>query len=758
MFEFFFKYPPAIFSKGKLALMTPWPLWLLLALIAAAGAALFWNMRERRAADGKHALPMVRSTAIWLMQTALIALLLLMIWHPAISVARLRPQQNVVAVLVDHSRSMGLAEDGKTRLQSAEDLLNGQLLPELNSKFQVRLYDFGRDAARIDQARDLKADDNATRIGDSLKHIASEAGSMPLGAIVLLTDGGDNTGGVDRETIAQLRQLRVPVHTIGFGPDHFAKDLEIEDVAVPARALPNSKVSARVAFRQHGYPGAKAKLIVHENGKAIAQQEINLKPDAEQSESVMFNSGAAGAHSFSIGIEPLAGEENLQNNAMVRLVNVIEKPMRILYFEGEPRWDFKFIRRALIDTDDQTIELITILRTTQNKTYTQTTGTGAIDRRGIEDGFPTKPEDLFAYDGLIIGSVEASYFTPAQQQMIRDFADKRGGGVLFTAGRYALNDGGWSNTPMAEMMPLRLSTDKTFARNFADVSLTEQGRESPICRLEEGRDANLARWKKMPQVANYATMGAPKPGAVVLMNVNEPGHRPTPLLAIENYGHGRTAILATEGTWRWKMLQDHADTTDFTFWKQLMRWLVTETPGPVTTSTPHQVLSDEMRVPIRAVVRDKTFEPVAGATVQASITRPDGGSSIVELKPDPLEPGAYTAEYTADRAGAYVAEVTAQQDKTELGRDTMTFRREDGVAENFGAAQNKDLLEKLSADTNGNYYTPSKAKRLGDEIAVSEGGITAHDNLDLWDMPILFLLVLLIRGGEWLLRRRWGVV
>ncbi len=118
----------------------------------------------------------------------------------------------------------------------------------------------------------------------------------------------------------------------------------------------------------------------------------------------------------------------------------------------------------------------------------------------------------------------------------------------------------------------------------------------------------------MPEIANYAAMGAPKPGAVVLMNVAEPGqHRPTPLLAIENYGLGRTAILATEGTWRWKMLQDHTDRRDFMFWKQLMRWLVTETPGQVTASTPHQVLSDDTHVPLRAVVRDKTYDVVPGA-------------------------------------------------------------------------------------------------------------------------------------------------
>src|SRR5579863_10043388 len=284
MFEFLFKYPPAIFEKGKFVLLSGMPIWLLLVLIAAVGGGLFWNIRRRHSA-----LNPTRTTIIWLVETALIALLLFMLWHPAVSVARLRPQQNVVAVLVDHSRSMGIADNGKTRLQDAEDVLNNQLLHDLDQRFQVRLYEFGRDAVRVDQARNLAADDNATRIGDSLKHIASEAGTMPLGAIVLLTDGGDNTGGIDRDTIAQLRQLHVPVDTIGFGPDHFNKDIEIVDVSTPARALPQSKLSARVAIRQHGYAGARVKLIVRENDHPIAQQAVVLKPDAEQSETILFN-------------------------------------------------------------------------------------------------------------------------------------------------------------------------------------------------------------------------------------------------------------------------------------------------------------------------------------------------------------------------------------------------------------------------------------------------------------------------------------
>jgi uncharacterized membrane protein len=751
MFELLFKYPPAIFAKGKLVLLASWPVWSLILLILLAAGGVFWFLRERRGA-----LSVPRLIGIGIGQTAMIAIVLFMLWHPAISVARLRPQQNVIAVLVDNSRSMGLVDtgsgDGKSRLQSAEDVLNNDLLPELSKKFQIRLYSFGHDASRIDQAKNLVANDTATRIGDSLKHIAAEASTMPLGAVVLLTDGGDNTGGVDRETLAQVRQLHLPIHTVGFGPDHFAKDIEIVDADIPARVLANSRVSAHVNFRQHGFDGQKVNLMVRENGHPLAKQEITLKTDPDQSETIMFNSGPAGAHSFQVGIDPVAGEQNTQNNEVVRLVNVTQKKLRILYFEGEPKWEYKFIRRAM--EDDKAIDLVSMVRTTENKTYRQ----GISNPKELEGGFPDKPEDLFVYDGLIIGSEEASYFSPVQQAAIRDFADRRGGGVLFLAGRFAFSDGGYANTPMAEMMPLRLAPEKTFSRNFADVTLTEAGKASPILRLEDSPEANEARWKKMPKVANYAVMGSPKPGAVVLMNVGEPGKRTSPLLAIENYGHGRTAVLASSGTWRWKMLQDHTDMTHVTFWQQLLRWLVTETPGQVSASIPHQMLNDDGQVHLRTVVRDKAYQTVAGATVEATINRPDGQTDVLTLKPDPMEPGAYEGDYSADKTGAYVAEVVAHDDKLEVGRDTLTFRREDGVAENFNAAQNKDLLTRLAADTGGNYYTAANAKKLGDEIAVSEAGISGHDSLDIWDMPALFLLLILIRAAEWLLRRKWGVV
>ena len=271
-------------------------------------------------------------------------------------------------------------------------------------------------------------------------------------------------------------------------------------------------------------------------------------------------------------------------------------------------------------------------------------------------------------------------------------------------------------------------------------------------RATRSAGSTCRRW---PTTRKWAT---PKPGATVLLESTPAGKGRFPLLVTENYGRGRTVLFATEGSWRWKMWLDHSDKTHATFWQQIFRYLVTDTPGQVTATTPRQVLSDDTRVPIRVEVRDKQFQPVTNAKVQARFLGPDGSTATMELAPVPLEEGVYGGEWTAEKPGSYVAEIIAGREQEEIGRDVLAFRREDGVAESFHTSQNRELLEKLSQQTGGRYYTPSEASKLSDEISYSEAGITARETRDLWDMPILFLLALCIRAAEWLLRRKWGVV
>ena len=290
MFEFLFKYPPAVYSRGRYVLLTPLPVWLLAILVLIAAGFLFWQVRRHG-----DQLPRARATGIWGLQTALVALLLFLLWHPAISVATLRPQQNIVAVLLDASRSMGIAEDGRSRFEEASRLLKGGLLDALGRKFQVRTYRFGADLKRVEGDQLFAPPDiGVTRIAQSLQGIAAESASLPFGAVVLLTDGAENAGGIDFETIQRLRQSHIPIHTVGFGKERLKRDIEVEDLSVPQRALAGSRLEARVALQQVGLNGEKVRVSIRDGSNVLASQEVELKKES-QSVPLVFNAGLAGA-------------------------------------------------------------------------------------------------------------------------------------------------------------------------------------------------------------------------------------------------------------------------------------------------------------------------------------------------------------------------------------------------------------------------------------------------------------------------------
>jgi uncharacterized membrane protein len=775
MFEFFLKYPRSVYAHGQFALLGAWPKWMLVLLILAAAAGLGWLIHSRLA----RAAPVIRgwrAWVIWGFETLTAALLLVLLWQPAITVAELKPQQNIIAVLVDDSRSMAISEDGVTRQVQAVRALQNGVLASLNRSFQTRLYRVDDVPARIDNLKDLKPDAPATRIGDSLKQLIDETSDLPIGAVVLLSDGADNSGGIGADAISALRARRIPVHTVGFGRERAAHDVEMDDAVIAPRALAESRIAARITLHQRGYAGARINLTVRDasggqaagQGKVLASRTISLGPDGNlQTETLMFNIGSAGAKTLQIAAGPLPGEENTANNTLTRVVNVGSEPRRILYIEGEPRWEYKFIRQA--EEDDRMVQIASVVRTSENKIYRQ----GISDPQELAGGFPSRPEDLFVYQGLIIGSVEAGYFAPAQQELIREFVDRRGGGLLLLGGQFALADGGWNTSNLTGLLPATLPTqtgtfhreaDPRSATTHATAELAPAGVDSIITRLLDDPSANAAKWKKLPYLMDYENPGTPKPGAAVLANTITPEGRKLPLLITENFGHGRTAIMATGGTWRWQMSSPLGDTAHDLFWQQLLRWLVSETPGPVAASVPAQLLLDNGAVTITAEVRDRQYNPAPDAKVEAHILGPSGVSALVEMAPVPDSPGQFQAAWSAPASGSYLTEVTAQRADPgagtvkELGRDVLTFQRMDGVAENFHTEQNRDLLERLAAQTGGQYWKPADLGQLAGAIPFSEAGVTARETKDLWDLPLVFLVLLLLRFSEWWLRRQWGIV
>lgn len=748
MFEFLFKYPPSVYRKGEFLFASGLPVWLLVVAAVAAAAGIRWYMQR-----GHVRLSEPKQWILWGLQSTMMALALLMVWQPGLAVRSLKSEQNVVSILLDLSRSMTLGEGEQSRLQQAVAALDDGVIEGLRERFSVRFYGFSGDVFRLESLEELPAPGDATHIGDAVASVMRESAAAPLGAVIVVSDGSDNSGSFSRELMAEIRASRVPIHTVGVGRTVIPGDIELSNVDVAARSLPKSRVTARATI-QHAGEGGETRLTVRDGTTILAAKNITLRRGEQvQAEWIDFPAGDPGIRDLRFSLDPLPDEEIQGNNYLRRVMDVPRGRKKVLYVEGEPRWEYKFIRRAM--TKDASVRLVTLLRTSTNKYYRQ----GVETPEELADGFPNSAEELFAYDGLIIGSFEAAFFTPEQQRLIRDFVGKRGGTLLMLGGRNGLADGGWGASQVAEALPVELAVESanTFFREKAKVSLTVQGREALITRLAGEAQENTKLWSELPDLADYQELGELKPAAVTLLNVSYAG-REAPLLVWQNYGRGKTMILATGGTWRWKMGLPHEDQRHHTFWRQLLRALSADSPGTVTISSDRSLYADDPRMRLRAEVRTKEFDAANNAIVTVSVTADDGSVSTVEMYPSTEEEGIYLAEVTATKTGAYRIEAQAFLGDDSLGAAVLHVRREDGVAEDFQPVQNRELLTRLAEQTGGRYWSLDELSGLPEQVRFSDAGITAREILNLWDMPFLFLLLLGLKAGEWMLRRQWGLI
>jgi hypothetical protein len=201
------------------------------------------------------------------------------------------------------------------------------------------------------------------------------------------------------------------------------------------------------------------------------------------------------------------------------------------------------------------------------------------------------------------------------------------------------------------------------------------------------------------------------------------------------------------------MEMDHQDDSHQRLWRQMLRWVVEDTPARLQVSTDRALYRDDRHVQIRVEVRDKKYQPVDDAAVAASVTGPDGKKQDVRLDWSPRAAGVYTGVFEAAGAGLYSVEAALGTD-----RAASFFERTSGTLEYFDPQQNRTLLQRLSAETGGRYYTLEDAAALPADIVYTQGGITERSVHELWSLPVVFFLLLVLKGSEWALRKAWGSV
>jgi hypothetical protein len=273
--------------------------------------------------------------------------------------------------------------------------------------------------------------------------------------------------------------------------------------------------------------------------------------------------------------------------------------------------------------------------------------------------------------------------------------------------------------------------------------------------------ADLAdRWEALPELTVVNPLSEVSPGATVLLTGQRSEGGQQAVLAYQRYGRGTSIALTAQDTWLWQMHSDVSleDQSHESFWKQMLRWLVDGVPDPVVAGAAQEEVEPGEAVQLTASVRDSTFLDVNDATVVATITSPSGMVQELPLEWTVEEDGEYAAPFRPTELGDYEIEIGAQRQGAPLGSDRIYVHAAPSDREFFGAARRTQLLQRIADDTGGQFYTRNNVSRLPEDLTISGAGVTLVDELDLWDMPALFLLMLLLMGAEWGYRRIRGLV
>jgi len=755
LFEFLFKYRPVVFEKGRFAFAAGPATYIVIAIALAVAVPALIAYARLRMRGGP------RDRAVLLaLRLAGLAIVVVALMHPILVVSEAVPQRNVVGVLVDDSRSMRIADlSGTTRADAVRHLLgtrDSSLYRALADKFVVRLFRFSGNGERVAQLGDLTYDGVRTQLGPALEAARQELTGVPLSGLVLVSDGADNSTGSLTDAVMSLGARHVPVFTVGVGRERFTKDIEVSRVEAPRNVLKGASLVVDVLVAQRGYTGDKVQMIVEDGGRIVSTQSVTLSGDGEAIPvRVRVPTTEAGARVLTFRIPPQPGEMVAQNNTQQAIVNVSDRREKILYIEGEPRSEMRFLRNAV--RDDKNLQIVTLQRLAKD----QFRRFSVDDSLDLVAGFPKTRDELFAYKGIILGSIEASYFTGDQLRMLADFVSERGGGLLALGGRRALGEGGFAGTPVAEVLPVDLGggpNDKSGYFSELKVDVTVPGSMHAATQIADAESTSAKRWKTMPAVTSVNRIGRARPGATVLLTgtPTKGGERQT-VLAFQRYGRGKAIAFPVQDSWLWQMLNDVDDVTFESYWRQLLRWLVSDVPSRVMVAAAGDQAAPGDAVELNAEVSDRTFLKVNNAEAVARVTSPSGNVSEMPLEWSVTRDGQYKASFTPNEKGLYRVDVRARMGTDSIVSDPSYIASGDLSTEYFGAEMRAPLLRRIADETGGRFYTGENVAQLAKDIVFTDAGNTVVDRKDLWDMPIVFLLILALVTSEWGYRKLRGL-
>jgi uncharacterized membrane protein len=770
----------------------PW--WVWLGVIVIAGTVLtltYWRI-GRRTGDGK---------VKWLLLLRLlgVAALLIVMAGPVWKRTTTRMSKPTLWVVLDDSASMSLpvsepaaAKPGPSRFDRARHwLTQSPAAKDLLGRFDLNLLAMdGR--ALAPNALPGKPAADQTDIARALHQAANHARAGHSRGIILISDGRDTTPRTDWLALNDLGQ---PVYTLGFpAPDSDAgqTDIALTEMTGPDEALVHHQVSYQLTFQKHGKlastpgvapgtaSGVASVVTLWHADKALATAAVTFPANASQAHvTLTFEPQDPGDFVLEARVPVQPGEANVQNNSRQTQLRVTNEPMRVLYIEGQLRPEFTFLKARLADDPD--VDLITFVRTGS---------TSDISPAALSTELLSQ-DRLEKIDVVLIGDINVNMLSPATWDRLARWVNA-GGGLMVLGGYHNLLPGQLAATPIGPLLPVSLDTPDTGRQINEPFGFqpTAQGLRDPVLSLGGQQNDQASPWTMLPSLGGLVVTGPAKPGAAVLARfpqvlqspaTSSPATSGYVVLATQNAGQGRTAILTVDTTWRWSRiarLEGQPDTLYVRFWSQMIRYLARRPAESdehvLTLSTDASSYEPGSKATLRirrnlAALPAMTTPAAAGgddssSSVRLTIRKPGGQTTSLVARAT-SSPDLWTADYFPEQAGRY--EITAQlitrspssSDHTArtLASTTADLLVQGQAMELQNTAADPAVLQQIAQATRGGYALlddePAARDMLGklvDAPVVSE----QTQRTSVWNNPVFFLLFLCCVSVEWIIRRR----
>lgn len=740
------------------------PPWVWMLIVITLGLFAVWSYSRlvgRR--EGRGVLAAVRFT--------LLLLLVALVAGPMLELKRESVEQDWVLLLADRSESMTIADSGAGAARMARDRELREALERHRSVFDQLseskqllwlgfhsgAFDLNVPGTEESVAADGPVvlgtpDGRRTNLDAAIEQALQRAAARPISGVVIFSDGRSTTP-PSRTLLRRLEAEQIRIFTVPLGSAEPLGDLAVRRVDAPRRAFVRDQVPVVVEFDQFGDAaragGATVVLIDEATGEELDRAELAAGESADRV-TLTAEPKLAGDATWRVEIETERPDLIPDNNLRTFEVSLIDRPLRVLYVEGYPRWEYSFLKEILVR--EESIES-SIMLLSADRDFAQE-GNMPITR------LPRTAEEFAQFDLIILGDLPASFYSPQQLELMRSHVAERGAGLLLIGGERAMPST-YAGTLLSDLLPIRGSLSLSRIREPVNMLPTDVADRLGVLRLVVGDDVGWPReltdpafrWSRL-QWAQRIPPSQLKPTAEVLATtLTSFDGDLLPLVIHMRYGAGQSIYVATDEIWRWRY--GRGELLPEQFWIQMIRLLGrvsltgADEPALLTADPRRLAVGQPMQVELRLLDAQLVSRERAG--VRIALERASGEVvAELELRPSGGD-GRFAATYLPDSVGQLRVRVTDPElVDFDLRAEVEVFSPDDELRR---PETDHDLLRSIAAETGGEVIGAENLAQLADLLPNRAVRTSNPLTERLWDTPLVFMLVLMLLTGEWIGRK-----